>query len=762
MASSRGSSTGSKGKGGGRTPTSEPKIQVFKGFTGVDFEHGHFNGSKIVVDQGFIAQKQNSQTDLQMTYVMLQNNALVTDGTIEVRDDLVYYVAPKSGTAFTGPVCLVGSMLYVAASDGNIYYVDIDDDTLQEHISNGRVDQLSNTVELVNNTESDHDWVSFGYFDDKLIGLTEQNEIWVGDVDPSTYEVAEMENALPIDDPTEDLSVNGVQAKGLLSIGAQDSDHPYRISMAFAYKNKFGSTRLSDAYTFYANYPITEWYPPSVDQVGMWLRVRHPTLIDEDDGIESCEFYYTVDDSSTMLFLRDVKVEYSTGGLGTCMFDWYGYYNYDTNDWLIGDLVTSDENYTSGAPASRMTVIDGRMYFWGDKDNPQRLYIGGNPGNLLSISPGTGGGFVDVEPGTGQEIRCVLKYKTQSGNSIVTMLCDAPNTRKEQRYNLVENTVAISNEQSMKSWHAEQVAGAVGCKSFDGAIVCQDGLYSVSRYGLALTTLTMEYNSQIRTNYVSEAIKPVFTDAADTDTRLRNSIILELDGIIYMTFGDMSLPDEPYYHNLDNVVFCYDIDAKAWWTYTIEGYHNKILNMFHMDWQNQREGIGIVESGYIRFLPTTIPDPLPEVRQDGTRVYRNVSSLVRTADISTQMPQQGWQYLSQLEFHFDYIVSRSIDIVVDMVDMFGRVITVTKKIREDEIHYDYVVRMRIDQRVMSYRVMISGSGRYRLTHWLARVYVMSSKVGQIWGFDDGISRLPSAWVQPTFKSYNDVRKAIFT
>jgi hypothetical protein len=219
-----------------------------------------------------------------------------------------------------------------------------------------------------------------------------------------------------------------------------------------------------------------------------------------------------------------------------------------TSMWPTANLVAPTENYTKGAPSRKGVVIDGRMYFWGDGINPQRLYIGGNPGNLLSVSPGTGGGFVDVEPGSGVEIRHVCKYKTQSGSSIVTMLCDSEHSRSEQRFNLVENSISLSNEQSMKSWQAEQVSGAVGCKSYDGAIVCQDGLYAVNRYGLALTTMTMEYNSQIRTTYVSDAIKCVFTDDSMND-RLRKAVIIECDGVIYMACGKDG-------NELDSLLFC--------------------------------------------------------------------------------------------------------------------------------------------------------------------------------------------------------------
>jgi hypothetical protein len=328
------------------------------------------------------------------------------------------------------------------------------------------------------------------------------------------------------------------------------------------------------------------------------------------------------------------------------------------------------------------------------------------------------------------------------------MLCDSPNSHKEQRFNLVENSISISNEQSMKSWQAEQVAGAVGCKSYDGAIVCADGLYSVSRYGLALTTMTMEYNSQIRTNYVSDAIKPVFTSAADVDTRLSNAMLLECDGVLYMALGAASDQEG----NLDNVLFCYDIDLKAWWTYTLDT-DSPILNLFHMDYQGLREGIGIVTRDRVLMLPTTVGD-------DEATMPRH-DFLVETAQLSTQMPQQGWQYLSQMEFHFDYLVG-DVTIELRMVDMFGRELKVRKHVVEQDEVFDYVTHMRVDQRVMSYVITMTGTARFRMSHFIARVYTMSNKVGQVWGFDDSVSHRSAGRVHPTFKCYNDVRRAIFT
>ena len=381
------------------------------------------------------------------------------------------------------------------------------------------------------------------------------------------------------------------------------------------------------------------------------------------------------------------------------------------------------------------------MYFWGDSSQPQRLYIGGNPGNLFSVSPGTGGGFVDVEPGSGQEVRIVTKYKTQSGASIVTMLCDSKNTTREQRFNLVENSVSLSNEQNMKSWQAEQVAGAVGCKSFNGAVVCEDGIYSISRYGLALTTLTMEYNSQIRTNYVSDPIKPAFTNK--NRSALRNSIILECDGVIYMAFGK----DDT---SIDNMLFCYDINQKAWWTVNLD-IDEAILNLFHVDYEGYREGIGIITENHVYMLPLT--------KDDSPITDADFPVTIQSGELSTTQPQQNWFYLSQMEFRFDYFIG-SVLVELTGIDQFGRKVTTKKRISHDSTVYNAAEYMRVDLRLQSYQIRITGTARFRLTHFIAKVYTMSAKQGLVWGFDDSQSFRSDGDIHPTFLDYNDIRKAI--
>lgn len=694
-------------QGGGRKSNSEPRQQVFRDFGGCNFQLSPR-------DFSFNDWSDEEQSDLQMNYVVIQNNASISaNKTIETRNNLVTLFDAPEGKKFTAADILIGGELFLGLDDGSLRYGSLGSSDLS-------------VVDLVDETgtDPDHHWTSFAYADDKLIGTTDENQLWTGSVSSHS-----LSNAKKVNDPSV-LSFQDLSAKGDLEIAETiDEAHPYRIAVAYAYVNKYGPTAHSDQLTFYANFPVDEWHG------ARFLRISGSVPV-ADTGVEAVELYYTAGNSSSLLFAGRTDIIENNDW----MFDWYGYLD-ATNMWPIANLVAPEHNYTEGVKASHVTCIDSKMYFWGDSQQPQRLYIGGNSGNLFSISPGTGGGFVDIEPGTGQEIRVVTKYKTQSGASIVTMLCDSKNSTSEQRFNLVENSVSLSNEQTMKSWQSEQVAGAVGCKSFRGAVVCEDGLYSISRYGLALTTMTMEYNSQIRTNYVSDPIKPVFTDK--NRSLLKNSVIIECDGVIYLAFGK----DDS---SLDNILFCYDIDQKAWWTISLD-VDEAILNMLHIDYEDHREGIGIITEKHVYLLPLTIDDdPTDEA---------TFLTTIQTGELSTTQPQQNWFYLSQLEFRFDYFLGDAL-IILEGIDQFGRKIETSKHISQDETRYDFTEWLRVDLRLQSYNIRIVGQARFRLTHFIAKLYVMSAKQGLVWGFNDRQSFREEGDIHPTFKDYNDIRNAI--
>ncbi len=699
-----------RSQGGGRTPNSEPRQQLFKEFNGCNFELSprEFTLGKPVYQE---------QSDLAMNYVVIQNNAgITTNKTIETRNNIRTLFTAPSGRKFTDACILVGEKFYIGLDDGTL-----------------RVYDLKGVTQPYNMTLSDesglgkgHHWTDFEYVDDRLIGMTRECQTWMTDLAHSNR----FANAKKVSNPSTP-TISNFQANGSLEISATKTETCcYRVAVAYSYINMFGPTACSKQRTFYASKPVDEWSAEAY----LMISGTAPSGY----NIMAVELYYTTGNSSEKLFLGRTDIEGGDGGEWS--FDWFGYLD-ATDQWPIANLIAPTRNFTEGPKCTHVECIDSRMYFWGGNDEPYRLYIGGSPGNLFSLSEGTGGGFVDVEPGTMQEIRVVTKYKTQSGASIVTMLCDSPNSQHEQRFNLVENQVNLSNEQNMKSWQAEQVAGAVGCKSFNGAVVCEDGIYSISRYGLALTTMTMEYNSQIRTNYVSDAIKPVFTD--QMGVVLKNSVLLECDGVIYLAIGKSDT-------DIDDMVFCYDIDRKAWWTITLD-IDEPIIKMFHVDYEGTQEGIGIITANHVYLLPLT--------HNDAPTVKSNFNVVIQTGELATQQPQQNWLYLSQMEFRFDYFVG-SVVVELTGIDQFGRKVTTKKRISHDSTVYNDAEYMRIDLRLQSYQIRITGIARFRLTHFIAKLYTMSAKQGLVWGFDDSQSFRTSDDIHPTFLDYNDIRKAI--
>lgn len=714
MAEKKSSSRKQPSTGQGKTPNSEPKVQVFSKFQGCNFQ---------MASRQFDSwEGENDQTDLEMTYVVLQNNACVTPNqTIESRQNIELLFSAPEGTHHTDIATLVNDEFYIACEDGNVHYGTI-----------GR--SLDNTV-LIRDIDSetrDNTWTYLGYAEDQLVGMTAGKQLWTGAFGTHT-----LENARTIPTPPA-LTFSQLTARGSLSISSTlTTACPFRITLRYTHLNKYGPTLASAPLTFYASKPTTEWSGAAY----LTIQGTAPTGY----AIKAVELYYTEDEYQDHAFLARVDMQPQTDGTfngGTWRYNWTGYL-FDTSMWTIANLQVPDENYTSGVPASKMVQHDGRLYFWGGEP-AYRLWIGGNPGNTFSVSTGTGGGFADVEPGSGQDIRVVPKWKTNSGASIVTMLCDNPNSTKEQRHNLVENNLTLSSEQSAKGWQTEKVNGTVGCKSFYGAGVWADGLYAVSRYGLSVTTLVQEYNTQLRVNYVSDAIEPVFTQ--QYGTQLSNAVLLCVNDIIYMAFGADSGNDG----NLDNILFCYDINTKSWWSYSLD-IDEPILNMINIDHEANREGIGIITPGHVYLLPTT--------RDNDLDTKPTFDVLIETGELTTTKPTNGMQHLTQLEFRFDYFYG-DLDVEIHTIDRFGRPMVTLKHIKYDDVQYNLSECIRMDLKVESYKIVLKGKANFRLTHFMAYLYPMPQRQG-IWnGFDARQSMNGNGDIRGYFRNYNEIRRAI--
>lgn len=721
---------------GGKTGApafSEPRVQLFSKFGGCNFQLSPREFSYIFDEDNV------EQTDLMSNLMVVQNNASITPNqTIQTRQNLVKLFDAPPGLKMTGVATLIGGDFLAAMDNRGVYFENL---LNCPSLNGGGVLEsipLNYYCIIVNENHggmsAPADWTFLGYADDSLVGMTANKELWTGPVGKYTFE-----NARPIPDPDAPISFSNLVARGDLTISAVLTETcTSRITILYTILNKFGPTLPSPPLTFYASKPTTEWsgaaYVTITDQVPSDYDIVAVELYYAEGEYQEPNFLARVEIPADRYFTPDPRTPYKTW-----TYDWTGYL-YDASMWLVANLTLPVENYTAGVPASKMASHDGQLYFWGGEPG-HRIWVGGGPGNRFSVSTGTGGGFLDCEPGIGTVVRSVLKYKTTQGAAIVTALCDNVNSNKEYRFNIVENNISLSNEQSARGWQAEKIAGAVGCKSYNGAVVGKDGLYAVSRYGLAVTTMTMEYNSQLQVQHVSDAIEPVFLKQYGNQLSL--ATLFSINGIVYMTFGS---PDG----DLDNVIFCYDPDRKAWWTYTLD-LDKPILNMVHIDYERTREGIGIITEDAVWLLPTT--------RDEEITLLPNHEVLIESAELSSMQPLQAMHHLSQLEFRFDYFIGE-MDIIVKMVDQFGRVIETKKHVSHATPQYQLSEYLRIDAVVESYKVTLKGRANMRLTHFLARLYPKSNRIGQVWGFDTRQSHTSEGSIHRTFSSYNDLRDAI--
>lgn len=653
-----------------------------------------------------------NQTDLQDSFLMVQNNCLCTvSKSIETRDDDMLLATAPDDVSLTGVVCLQQDNLIAAFDDGSI----------RLHVLGEDPATWAQVPVTDPDGEGGHQWTEIGYYADTLICLSDEAECFIGHLGGLTTDGVKSQRLIP--DPTEKAT--------LTPMGTLETGEVSRIQMTYVYTNVFGSTLRAPVSTIYTNSSPVEW------SAAKYLRINGtaPTGYD----ITGVDVYFTMDDNTEFAFAGHVTL---TDG-GAWSFNWLGALA-DTSQWTNVSLELPTENTTKGVNARHLTHIDGRLYFWGG-DLEYRLYIGGNPGNELSVARGVGGAFVDIEPGTGTHVECVLKHKTYSASSIVTVLCGNPNTEQVKRFNLLETNVTVTNELTSKGYMTEEVSNVVGCNSRWGAGVFEDGLYAVSRYGLALTTHAMEYNNQLRVGYASDQIKPIFTDRLGK--RLNNARLVYVDGIVHLVLG------EEESDSLDPVIFCYDISAKAWWTYTY-GTKEKILHVFAVDSQDHEEGCGVITPSKVALIPTTGPK-LDTPPNFGT-------CYLLTGELSVRLPPNETCYLAQVELDFDYFVGEA-EVVVTGVDYYGRRFEVRKTVTYDEMVLNLQTWLRVDKLVRTYHLSLKGPARFRLTQILQKTYSQSSKINLVYGFD--------AWGQTRdhydntgafdhIDSYNNLREAI--
>lgn len=399
--------------------------------------------------------------------------------------------------------------------------------------------------------------------------------------------------------------------------------------------------------------------------------------------------------------------------------------------WSTANMRADDMNSTNGPDATHMKYIDGRNYFWGSPSKPYRIWIGGNVSRELSTAEGEGGAFFDMDPGSELVVQDVHKFKTTSGASIVTVLCSDPNG-EGKRFNLVESEMTATSDNQELSWIPEEIANQVGTLSHRSSFVSYDGLYTMTRNGLRVTTSQMEYNSTLRPTLVSGNIEPIFQDRLGLD--FNNLTLFPHDERAFFAIGT---EDDG---SLDNVIFVYDVDKKAFYTYTVgaNGEYSTsfdedgsiipdtLTGIFAVDYEGYSEGVGYCTASSLNLIPTHYKPVKIEDNQ--------VPFLIRTGELSSSNPTTTTVWFEQMEIRFDYFVG-SMDVLIEGIDHYGRPIKILKRIREDRVQHDTVEFIKIQKRLENMHVTFSGEAAFRMTHFISKVYPMSNRTGIMYGYD---------------------------
>lgn len=738
--------------------SSEPRVATFRGWKGVNYIDSPLTWNPL--ESG---DKDFRQTDLPNTFFMVQNN-LETTPTLGVetrRDSISIGDLPDAdkaaGWKFTGISAMHMHWIFaVARQDSNgtfkerIYYRSL----LSQNLKSWTVVKLSDPSASPADDPSGYEIAEIGFYENRLLATTRHGnggKLFLGmlSISGDTLTILGMNwsnnqetrtgfvVANPhIADPTvpANLAAIGMSSGSTMS---DDDSHVVRIEVTYAYVNRFGSTLACEQHnTIYVEFSPTLWSSSA------YVRVSHPGAdqnIVPGSGITGIDFYGRDTENTDWVFIGHIDVRPQAGGV-SWTYNWLGNMT-DISQWATSQLQIPTANDTMGPDVSHFAVHDSRLYYWGMPSKPYRLYIGGNVGAEFSVARGLGGAWVDIEPGSGYEVMGTAKWKTVSGANIVTIMCGNRNTNKVKRFNLVETSITVTNEIGYKSYMYEEVSNVVGCNSRYGYGVYSDGLYSLNRYGLMLTTMAMEYNAQMKSQSVSEAIKPLFTERLGS--YLRDGRMVCINEVIYIALSEDTNRQDPV--NLDNVILCYNIGLQAWYTLTHDQVlgrgqgsdPDKVHHILAIDSDEFTEGLGAVTDTQIRLYPTTgIQDP----------TVPDFQVLLESGEMMSKAPMQEFSYIQQLEFRFDYFIGdpdEPATILIEGVDYYGRFFQIEKKLNimsrgnhgERGEQRNYVEWIRVDKIVESMRIRLKGKARFRLTHIVAKVYGEANVIGTAYGFD---------------------------
>lgn len=163
-------------------------------------------------------------------------------------------------------------------------------------------------------------------------------------------------------------------------------------------------------------------------------------------------------------------------------------------------------NSTAGPKVKYGTAINGRLWLWGDADEPYKVRYGGNYQHELDFSGANGSGWIVIGNGTTEVPAVVWNFRSGQGDPEIKVLTKGL-SGSGKRYTVSQQTLSLGN-QSTVAWLSSEDYGFTGTDSPDALIVYGNSAYYPSRDGFKTTGTKPQLQNLLSTDGISDTILP--------------------------------------------------------------------------------------------------------------------------------------------------------------------------------------------------------------------------------------------------------------
>ena len=235
------------------------------------------------------------------------------------------------------------------------------------------------------------------------------------------------------------------------------------------------------------------------------------------------------------------------------------------------NVLAPSENTTQGAKVKYGIEEQGLAIFWGDPDNPYRVYIGGIDKYALQFSTETGGYISELHKGTNYYPLMVTGFRTGQGLPAITVLFGNTQGISKQS-TLTQQTVTVGDSSQAYWTETEQNYGAPSVASPYGLINYNGILFFVSYNGIMTIKTSENVQNVLNTTKIDKSIPNTF--GSIRSDQFDKIVACAWDNKVYFT-----VPSRGYEFN--NQILVYDMtnaDNPIWYVWDIQADYIGIIS----------------------------------------------------------------------------------------------------------------------------------------------------------------------------------------